>query len=197
LSPRSDGDAAREINKGGYHLLVDLNGWMPGARAGILAMRPVLIQIGYKNFVASGGAGFNSPKSRHSPLNPEPLSSSSFAPHLIISNPLSLVPQPEHLIHHKATSNGREELQRLGTLKHNPHVSTPRPYFMQVLSLNPPSGFEPYIVTDRVASPPEFAEDDYTEKLILLPGSFYATEDYAQTHPEVMLWALGFLYTCT
>ena len=58
LCRRSDGDAAREINKGGYHLLVDLNGWMPGARAGILAMRPVFVQIGYKNFVASGGAGF-------------------------------------------------------------------------------------------------------------------------------------------
>jgi hypothetical protein len=70
LCRRSDGDAAREINKGGYHLLVDLNGWMPGARAGILAMRPVFVQIGYKNFVASGGAGSQLPKI--STLTPEP-----------------------------------------------------------------------------------------------------------------------------
>lgn len=47
------------------------------------------------------------------------------------------------------------------------------------------SDYTPLIVTDRVASPPEFAKDDYTEKLLVLSGSFYATEEYSATHPEV------------
>jgi hypothetical protein len=36
-----------------------------------------------------------------------------------------------------------------------------------------------------VASPPEFA-GDFSERVLLLPRSFYATEDYARSHPECL-----------
>lgn len=45
--------------------------------------------------------------------------------------------------------------------------------------------YEPLLVSDRVASPPEY-QKDYTENLVLLPKSFYVTEDYLLTHPEVL-----------
>ncbi|EKX49617.1 hypothetical protein GUITHDRAFT_135804 [Guillardia theta CCMP2712] len=45
--------------------------------------------------------------------------------------------------------------------------------------------FEPFIVTDKVCSPPEFVQD-YQEKLLLMPRSFYVTEDYSETHPECL-----------
>jgi hypothetical protein len=54
------------------------------------------------------------------------------------------------------------------------------------------ASYVPIIVSDAVASPPEYAAD-YTEKIVMLPNSFYATEMYAETHPEV---CSCFLYTC-
>jgi predicted O-linked N-acetylglucosamine transferase (SPINDLY family) len=45
LSAMDDITAAREVNRMRLHILVDLNGWMPGSRAGILALRPAAVQV--------------------------------------------------------------------------------------------------------------------------------------------------------
>jgi predicted O-linked N-acetylglucosamine transferase (SPINDLY family) len=45
--------------------------------------------------------------------------------------------------------------------------------------------WEPLLITDRTCSPPEFARD-YSEHLVILPRSFYVTEDYEKTHPECL-----------
>ena len=102
LSDMPTDAAAARVNRHGVHILVDLNGWMPGHRAAVLALSPAPVQMGYKNYVGTMGAVW-----------------------------------------------------------------------------------EPLLLSDRVCSPPEFAQD-YSEHLVLLPRSFYATEDYAQTHPECL-----------
>jgi predicted O-linked N-acetylglucosamine transferase (SPINDLY family) len=45
LSEGDDIQAARKVNGMKFHILVDLNGWMPGSRAGILALRPTAVQV--------------------------------------------------------------------------------------------------------------------------------------------------------
>jgi len=54
----SDADAARRICADGVEILVDLNGLGPGARAGILALRPAPIQVNYLGFPGTMGADF-------------------------------------------------------------------------------------------------------------------------------------------
>jgi protein O-GlcNAc transferase len=45
LGALSDGEAAARVAGKRVHVLVDLNGWMPGGRPGILARRPAPIQV--------------------------------------------------------------------------------------------------------------------------------------------------------
>jgi hypothetical protein len=56
LSDDSAQEAAGRINEDGAHVLVDLNGWMPGHRAAVLALQPAPVQLGYKNYVGTVGA---------------------------------------------------------------------------------------------------------------------------------------------
>ena len=51
-------DAAHKINRDAVHILIDLNGWMPGHRAAVLALTPVPVQVGYKNYVGTMGAAW-------------------------------------------------------------------------------------------------------------------------------------------
>ena len=130
LAALDDRAAAAEVNRAGLHVLVDLNGWMPGHRAAVLALQPAPLQLGYKNFVGSMGAPFEpfiaSDRSRSAPPAPLP--------------PLPPPPTP------------------------TPRLTMAR---------------------RSVASPPDFA-GDFSERLLLLPRSFYATEDYAHSHPECL-----------
>ncbi|KAJ1477436.1 hypothetical protein T484DRAFT_1821296 [Baffinella frigidus] len=65
-----------------------------------------------------------------------------------------------------------------------------------ILALRPAAiqvGYKNFVASmgadfEPVASPPEFASD-YSERLVLLPGSFYATEDYSLSHPECLAHA--------
>jgi len=76
LAALDDRAAAAEVNRAGLHVLVDLNGWMPGHRAAVLALQPAPLQLGYKNFVGSMGAPFEpfiaSDRSRSDPLPTSP-----------------------------------------------------------------------------------------------------------------------------
>jgi predicted O-linked N-acetylglucosamine transferase (SPINDLY family) len=56
LSRVADDTAAEEINRMRPHVVVDLNGWTAGHRAGVLASRPARLQVQYMGFPATTGA---------------------------------------------------------------------------------------------------------------------------------------------
>jgi len=58
LSRLSHEDAASVIYADNLHILIDLNGWIDGARPKVLAARPAPIQVGYLVFIGSSGAKF-------------------------------------------------------------------------------------------------------------------------------------------
>ncbi|WP_088346705.1 MULTISPECIES: tetratricopeptide repeat protein [Rhodomicrobium] len=58
IAPLAHADAARRIRHDGIDILVDLNGYLPGARPEILACRPAPIQVSYLGYPGPMGASF-------------------------------------------------------------------------------------------------------------------------------------------